>query len=116
MQRIGMTARMNALTGAVEYDFPYCDLYPADDSTHAAIDALIHMCAVAGMKHDMIVDAALSYALRNQYSPVTEWIESVPWDGVDRLPALCETVTMEDPRRRLVVGAFGIGLAQQKLS
>jgi hypothetical protein len=36
--------------------------------------------------------------VRRAQLPIGQWIESVPWDGVDRLPALYETITMEDPR------------------
>ena len=37
-----------------------------------------------------------SLADENAYNPVAEWIDSVPWDGIDRLPSLYATVVTRE--------------------
>lgn len=51
-------------------------------------------------------------AICNEYPmhPIKDWIESVKWDGVDRLPALLETLECENPDiRNMVVPKWLVG-------
>ncbi len=32
----------------------------------------------------------------NPLNPIAEWIRSIPWDGVDRLPDFCDTLTVRE--------------------
>lgn len=63
-------------------------------------NAITHVCSLAA-EHSMAtgsIPAILeTIADRNPYNPVVVWIDSMPWDGVDRLPAICATlVAVED--------------------
>lgn len=98
MQLIGMTARLNILTGRIECAFEGVPEYVAQlDENEAAVGALVHACARCGMKNSEAVRAALSnWAYEYRYSPVQEWILSTPWDGTSRLPALLRSLTLKD--------------------
>lgn len=41
-------------------------------------------------------DFVITIAQRNPVNPVAEWIDSQPWDGVDRLPEIYSTVEVEE--------------------
>jgi putative DNA primase/helicase len=50
---------------------------------------------------------------KNEYNPAADWIDSRPWDGVDRIVALCDTLDPLDHDlahtllRRWMIGAAG---------
>lgn len=100
MTQIGMTARWNALTRSVEARFPALDWYrPEEDTQGAARATLRHAAARCSMKGDAAIDDYLTArALRRPFNPVLDWILQHKWDGVDRIKALAETLTMQAPR------------------
>ena len=63
-------------------------------------NARTHVCSMAaehGMPTGSIPAILETIADRNPYNPVVAWIDSKPWDGLDRLPEVCATLTaMED--------------------
>lgn len=99
MSLIGMTARQNVLTNAIECKFSSFEGYDfSTDASEGAVDVLVHACVRCGMRGAEAVRQALAnYASERRYSPVAEWILSAPWDGVSRLPALYDTIKMRDP-------------------
>ena len=59
-------------------------------------NAITHVCSIAaehGMATGSIPAILETIADRNPYNPVVVWMDSKPWDGVDRLPAICATLT-----------------------
>ena len=74
-------------------------------------NAITHLCSLAarhGMATGPIPAIIETIADRNPYNPVADWIRSEPWDGDDRLDAICATlVTLEefplDLKRTLIV-------------
>jgi hypothetical protein len=98
MDLIGMKARWNVLLSRVEASFELAPGFDSEaDQTNAAEAMLIHACARCGMRGvSGIEDALLTRAMANPYSPVCDWIESVPWDGVSRLEELYATISMAD--------------------
>lgn len=62
-------------------------------------NAITHVCSIAaenGMATGSIPAILETIADRNPYNPVAVWIDSEPWDGVDRLPAICATLIVVD--------------------
>jgi putative DNA primase/helicase len=63
-------------------------------------NALTYICSHAarhGIPTGTIPAIVEAIADRNPHNPVADWIKSEPWDGEDRLPAICDTlVTAED--------------------
>ena len=98
IERIGMRIRYNALLQQPEIDFPEIENFcAADDKTNAGFAVLEHKCAGAGMtSHRVIRAGLLSAALRQEYQPAADWINSIAWDGVDRLPALFDTLVLRN--------------------
>ena len=96
MRRIRLTARWNSLTKLAEAVFPDIDWYdPQADLHDAALETLIHACARCCMRGRLeIAGHFMASAAERTYSPVLEWMDSVPWDGVDRIAALAATLTM----------------------
>ena len=101
MDLIGMKVRYNMLTGRIETRFEGYDHDLGHEEADAGVAGLIHACHRCGMSNSgAIREAMASRAMSNCYSPVSEWICSAPWDGVSRIQALCETLTMRDPVRK----------------
>lgn len=111
MDLIGMTARLNVVSGEAEISVPSVG-WPEKPPASLGMHVLEHKCATAGMNNDKRIAAALNgVAEANAYSPVEEWIDSAPWDGTTRLPAICATLVPADPsqvewRDRIVVKAL----------
>lgn len=40
---------------------------------------------------------------KNQYNPVSEWIESKPWDGTSRFQELCNTIESPTPQKDIYI-------------
>jgi putative DNA primase/helicase len=63
-----------------------------DNADNTAITIIISLVTLNGMTTGQVSALVEAIADRNIYNPVATWIYSKPWDGVDRLPALFETL------------------------
>jgi len=96
MRKIGATARVNAMTGETEMAMPGCS--SLENTGDAVLDTIVHACVHCRMKGDrQIHGAVLNIAKAHAYHPVDEWIRATPWDGGDRIGALCTTLKLRDP-------------------
>lgn len=62
-------------------------------------NAITHICSYAarhGIATGMVPSVVEAIAEKHPFNPVTLWIESKPWDGEDRLPLICNTLTTRD--------------------
>ncbi len=62
--------------------------------------AMTHICSIAA-RHGIAIGSVPAMvdaiADRHPFNPVADWIKGKPWDGEDRLPAICATlVTAEE--------------------
>jgi putative DNA primase/helicase len=57
---------------------------------------LISLANLNGMMSNWFLDFVGTLARRNPINPVAAWIDSKPWDGTDRLPALYDTVQVAE--------------------
>lgn len=64
----------------------------SDNADNTAITILISLVTLNGMAIGQVPALVEAIGDRNIFNPVTEWISSKPWDGVDRLPELFETL------------------------
>ena len=58
--------------------------------------AYAHISSLATLNHlstRHLSEYLLAIGNHNQFNPVANWIESKPWDGKDRLPAIYNTIT-----------------------
>jgi putative DNA primase/helicase len=55
---------------------------------------LLSLANLNGMGSNLFLDFVGTQARREAVNPVVAWIDSKPWDGVDRLTAFCNTLTV----------------------
>ncbi len=94
--RLNVTIRYNAITKAEEILVPGAQ-YSVDNNSRASLNWLRNECVLFRMPCDSLRGNILLMAEENHFNPVVTWVTSRPWDGVDRLRALYDTVTPEDP-------------------
>lgn len=86
-----IVCRYNVISKRVMFTIPG-ESFSSENVEDAAL-----ACVYSYMKEDqMPTDGYLNYTLRiadeNQYNPALEFIKSKPWDGVDRLQTLYDTI------------------------
>jgi predicted P-loop ATPase len=89
----GITARYNVVKKDVIVTIPGRS-YDEDTAANCALAEINTLCARNGMPK---ADTDLHLKLigdKNKFNPARELIESKPWDGVSRLDALYETLTL----------------------
>jgi putative DNA primase/helicase len=108
-RRLGITVRYNVISKEEEILIPRA-AFSLDNKQNASLAWLLSECAKFRMPVDRVPDFITYLADRNLYNPVAQWIDSVPWDGRDRLTDLIATVTAvgeaRDPRVGLMKRAF----------
>lgn len=90
----GITARYNQVRKQVEVNVPGRS-YTADNRANAALAELTSICARNRMPQSMLADYTKLIADRNAYNPVCDWINSRPWDRVQRVQQLLDTVKVD---------------------
>lgn len=91
LSRLGVTVRYNVISKAVEILIPD-STFTRDNKDNAAIAYVLSECEKARMSTKYVPQFLLMIADTNQYNPVQTWVESVEWDGVDRLETFYDTV------------------------
>lgn len=88
-----VTMRYNTMTKEAEI-LVAGESFSTDNAGNASLAELYSRCKASGMRINMgeLVAFVLRLADGNQFNPPLTWIESSPWDGVDRLPAWYDTV------------------------
>lgn len=96
IHRLNINVRYNVIKKELEIIIPN-QSFTVDNQANASIAWIQSRCA----KIDYPLGNLLSYlgylADKNLYNPVATWIESKPWDGINRLQSLLDTVTTADP-------------------
>jgi putative DNA primase/helicase len=64
----------------------------SDNADNTAITVIISLVTLNGMATGQVPALVEAIGDRNLYNPVADWITSKPWDGVDRLPAMFNTL------------------------
>lgn len=117
-----ITARYNLIKKDIQLVVPGYSFSP--DNTRNASMAVVDSLAVKSglaMSGIKIRSYLLTLGDLNRFNPVLEWIRSVPWDGVDRLPALANKLTVDQSQqgyrdivmRRWSIGAVAAAASEQ---
>ncbi|MEJ6011520.1 VapE domain-containing protein [Novosphingobium aquae] len=94
--RYGIIVRYNVIKKKVEVIIPGLG-GTTDNHDNNALTHIISIAARHGMATGAIPAIIDALADHNLFNPVADWIVSEPWDGDDRLPAMCATLeTVED--------------------
>lgn len=105
----GITARYNVVSKEVEVSIPGT-AFSQDNHAEACINTIGSLCARNRMSRANAAGYIVTLADGHQYNPAGEWIDSKPWDGVDRLVALADTLdAMDKPMCRTLVRRWMVG-------
>jgi putative DNA primase/helicase len=86
----GIKARWNLMRHELELDIP--GFAPEQERAgNANLAYFCELCTRNGLSHINAIDHLL--ILAHAYHPVRDWILLEPWDGLDRLDALCATIS-----------------------
>jgi len=90
-----ITVRYNQLKREVEIRIP--ELVTSHENADQVSRAQIKSAVVLnGFGTDKVDEFLLAIADENQYNPALTWIQSKKWDGVDRIPEICNTITVKE--------------------
>lgn len=87
----GITVRYNTISKKVVITIPGHTGSP-DNADSISLTIICSLAALNGMSTSSIPSLLEAIGDRNLYNPVTDWIESQSWDGVDRLDSFYATL------------------------
>lgn len=95
MANYGVIARYNVVKKKTEIVIPYLNA-DTDNGSNSAMTHITSLAALNGLQTSHVAQYVEAVADLRQYNPVKEWILSAPWDGVDRLPDVYDTITAKE--------------------
>jgi putative DNA primase/helicase len=90
----GFRARYNMIAKREEVLIPGSS-FSVDNQEVASYACVVSECEREGLGTSHVGEYLTKICDENPYNPVAAWIESKPWDGVDRLPAFYGTIVQE---------------------
>lgn len=91
VRRLGVVVRYNEVKKEDELLIPG-RAFTRDNAANASLAWLKSECSRFRFSPEVVQEYLTVLADENQYNPVRTWIGSKPWDGVDRLQALYDSV------------------------
>lgn len=91
----GVRVRYNAIKKRTEIEVPW--LKRGSENVDAV--AMTHIQSLAsryGMPTGLVPQVTEAIGDEHTYNPAKDWIEGRPWDGVDRIQAICDTLEPRD--------------------
>lgn len=67
-----------------------------ENTANTAIESINSLASLNNMPIGQVARYVAVISDRNPINPVANWITSKPWDGTDRLKAICDTLTARD--------------------
>ena len=95
-----LQARYNVMSKECDFSVPG-NRFVMDNERNNMLSVLTSLCVQLDYPTDNIERYVSLYASNRIYHPVREWVESKPWDGQDRLPALLDSL---DPVNHQIAG------------
>jgi len=92
LQHFGAEVRYNLMTHQLEVQIPTFKVHQ-ERSANVALDWVENRAAEHGLARAPILKHLNELA--REYHPVLQWVQSKPWDGVDRLPELLASVELQ---------------------
>lgn len=92
LNRLGASVRYNVISKEDEILIPG-EAFTMDNGATAPLTRVTSECAKWEVPQGAVKNIVSYLAEKNQYNPAMVWIDSKPWDGVDRISAICATVT-----------------------
>lgn len=117
----GLSARFNKISKRTEITIPWTT-FSLENENEASLAEVKSLAVRNEMPYSLIGDYLVSIGDANAYNPVLDWVLSKPWDGIDRLYDLQNTLIVIDDDvslrdmlvRKWCIGAIKL-LAQDEL-
>ncbi len=93
LQTHSIEVRYNVIKKRMEIEVPNMK-FIADMKEEASLIEIEDRCINMGIPHAKVRDYLK--ILAQEYNPVKEWIESIPWDGQSRLQAFMDSLTTQE--------------------
>lgn len=87
----GIIIRYNTITKKLLITIPGYSGTP-DNADNVAITQIISLAMINGISTSHLSNYIETIGDRFQFNPVADWINNKPWDSVDRLPSICDTL------------------------
>lgn len=102
LRRMGATVRYNTMSKDDEILLPGKG-FTIDNRANVTLGLVLGECNAVDMKIQVgtLKTFVNIIAEENQYNPPLEWIQSKPWDGLDRLAAWYDTITTTPEKTEL---------------
>ncbi|WP_288074779.1 VapE domain-containing protein [Pseudomonas sp.] len=95
LQSYGVRARYNVIKKKTHITVPgYRGTL--DNADSVAMTHLINLATLNGLPTSQVPDYVEVVADDAAFNPVADWINSKAWDGQNRLPSICDTLTVRD--------------------
>lgn len=91
----GIGIRYNVISKQVEVAGPGIDSQ-GDMVDNAALGFIESQAELNEFPNSRVAGCVVTKANSTPYNPVTEWVESVPWDGFDHVGALTQQITLSE--------------------
>ena len=95
VDRNGITVRYNVIKKRTEIIVPWL-VGTAENADSVAMTHIQSLALRYGMPTGLVPSMVDAISDENAYNPAALWMTSKPWDGIDRLPAFCATITARD--------------------
>lgn len=91
----GIVIRFNQMKKEAEVEIPGLNA-SAQNRENVTATYLESLMIKHGMSPASVGRYILAAADRNSYDPFADWVDSKPWDGINRLADICNTITPAD--------------------
>jgi len=91
LKSYGVTVRYDCIKKKLRINIPG-HTGTSDNADNTAMTIIISLVTLNGMAFGQVPSIVEAIADRHVYNPVADWITCKPWDGVDRLPAVLDTL------------------------
>ena len=96
MKAYGISNRYNLMSKEIETNIPG-KFYTMDNAMNSAFAEIKSIAAMHDYPSENLKDFMLLTGDKDPYNPVAGWIESKPWDCVDRIGFLTQTLDAKEP-------------------
>jgi len=88
----GVTVRYNIIRTRTEITVPWV-FGTTENNDAVSMTHILSLASQYGMPTGLVPPIVEAIGDENSFNPAADWINSRPWDGEDRLPAFCNTIT-----------------------
>ena len=91
----GVTVRYNVIKKRLEIRVPWAAT-TVDNGEDVAMTHILSLASRYGMATGLVPHMVSAIGDEAPFNPAAEWMRSSPWDGKDRFPGICATLTPRD--------------------